>query len=347
MRQRLCDALVLSAALGCAPAPSVRGGGGADPVVDPPAGPRLDATACTASYAWDADDDGAPDALGVDVYDAATHLVRRTERDWDLDGAADEIETWYRDERGDVLAHQIDEDGSGTPSWILTATWSDTGRQLTEVTDEDVDGLPDRIVAWTWNDDDTLAAEVVDRDGDGVPEQSTTYTHADGVRVADALDNDADGEPDVFGAWTYDGAGRDVAYATDRYGDGTVEYEELTAYDGPSGRSGTITVDRGSDGEADELTTRRYDERGKLVYERVDTSPDDGLPDHETHLAWADGLVVAEDGTQDLGPPLGVVTFAIRRAFAHGDLPAEQVVTITTPDGASTTSRETWEVVCP
>lgn len=273
------------------------------------------------TYVFDDNGDGVTDH-GV-TYVTLSQRVRQERYDGDGDGELDSVVTWKRDGRGRDLARTVDEGADRSVDVVDTFTWVDDRLTSSLIVDRGTDGLLDAYRTMTYdvegrllevrNDGDADAA--VEGIADGVVDMIETWTYdAAGLVTVHGVDQDADGAPETVDRSEYDADGRLFRSSFDLGADGedwwmerfyddcgwlvTETYEDTdgevstTAFTWDDlGRIETITVDRGNDGQPDEVTTSVW--RDNTEYVSVDSGAD-GDPDASAERDYdSAGVLVA------------------------------------------------------
>ncbi len=300
---------------------------------------------CLAIYAWDGDDDGHPDASGLERFDALGRPIAST-RDWERDGVTDEASRWTWSDQG-LVRTELDRDADGAADRVLTYAYDAQGRQI-EATVFDPSAHVDTVTRSGW-EDGRLAWTTDDLGRDGIVDRSTTYGYdARGKKVSEAIDTDGDGQPQWFYTFVWDEAGRKQRTEKDIQGDGKIEWTEDTVYAAATGRTGTTTTTGGlPDRPILSVTDRVYDEENRLVSERVDAAPIDGVLESEEVIGYdpATGQAVSWRGTMAVEGE--VVAYDTRFTLDASGRLVEAVTELAWASGAASRERSTWTFSCP
>lgn len=230
---------------------------------------------CFADYAWDFDDDGTLEAIGIDIYDPVrTDLLLHYERQLGILSASGH---YTYDAEGNVLTFAFDDGDDGGVDYLATYTYDETGNVLTVAIDGDGDGVLDYQYQAEWDDAGRRVAATEDQDGDGLTDRWLTYT--------------------------YDSVDRLIEITGDDGNDGTIDYLWTTTFSDPYLLIGTTVIDVENDGIVDELQVFEADTAGRIVYREEDQLAD-GYVDLVESFVYdpVTGLLVERDQERHESP---------------------------------------------
>lgn len=168
-----------------------------------------------------------------------------------------------------VVDQVVDIGMDGKAEWRWHTTFDAAGRELRTESDQGNTGRTQGEMRFYWDARGNLARREWDPAGAGAPAIITSHEYADGRKVRELLDTNADGSPEVVRTLVYEGdrAVREEFHRPDgTRPDGTTRY----LYDDRGNLAVKVYTDAGQDVPG-VITTLFTDRAGNLVREEVDT----------------------------------------------------------------------------
>ena len=216
-------------------------------------------------------DDGADGAVGAQdtkyqYYHDSSGFLTHYYGDREIDGIINSATYLANDADGNPLVKSYDSDFSGTFDKIDTYTYDASGNALTYSVDSDANGFADRVTSYAYDADGNMLSENLDSDADGLTDSITTYNYIDiivtpseKVIEKNEYDTGNDGILNYIYSLTYypDGRLKKATYSG--------EYDDAIYYKYDGSGNESSCSDSSSDGDADFLDEKTYDDYGNLI----------------------------------------------------------------------------------